>query len=85
MQARGVFYRAPRGTAEDRRSFEISPAPEPQASTIIHRRIVAESLPDAAIRLECGEPLPDREAAEYLLTEIEVTTGKRHYIFELEI
>jgi hypothetical protein len=58
---------------------------EPQSFTTLHGNVIAESIADAKKQLQCGEQLLDRSQAEELLPEIEASTGKRHYIFALEI
>ena len=63
----------------------MSNAPDPKVFSAVHHCIVAESMDDAVALLQVGTPLYGREYAEMQPTEIEASTGRRHYIFTLDI
>jgi hypothetical protein len=63
----------------------MSNAPDPKVFSVVQRYTVAESMEDARTSLGDGTPLWDRAEAEEMLTSFEFSTGKRHYIFALDI
>jgi hypothetical protein len=64
----------------------MSDAPDPKSFVVEHVYVGAQSLENVQVQLRCGEPLMcERAEAEKYLTMFEASTGKRQYIFALDI
>lgn len=64
----------------------MSDAPDPKSFMAGRAYVVAESPENVQVQLYCGEPLMrTRAEAEKYRTIFEVSTGKRQYVFALDI
>lgn len=59
------------------------PSPLPERERFLSWCAIGTSLDDAWAHIQAGAPALSRSEAEDLLVEIQCTTGKRHYIFEI--